>query len=175
MKFFLSITLTFFLSASYAQVPLTDSIRLSNAERDGKMMAKLLLEKNYKEFAKYTYPGVVALFGGAEKIAEVIKSSMEEIEEEGFTFTSCSVERPTGLIYTENEIQCTITQLLEMKTPTGRVVSKSTLIGISGNKGESWTFVDSQGKDIKTLQEILPNLSDDLVIPTKERIEIEKD
>ena len=41
----------------------------------------------------------------------------------------------------------------------------STLIAISNDKGENWYFVDTTGKDIKALQKLLPNLSDDLKIP----------
>lgn len=47
----------------------------------------------------------------------------------------------------------------------GRLISKSILIGISKNNGEDWTFIETSGKNLKTLQSTFKDLSDNLVIP----------
>ena len=47
----------------------------------------------------------------------------------------------------------------------GKISTSSTLIGISDDKGKTWTFIDAAGKDLATLRKVIPNLSDKLVIP----------
>jgi hypothetical protein len=52
-----------------------------------------------------------------------------------------------------------------MRVPGGRIVSQSTLIGISNNGGENWYFIDTSGKDIQTMKRSFSNLSEKLIIP----------
>ena len=138
-------------------------------------MVKSLFEKDYKTFAKYTYPAIVKMIGGEDKMAQKLKKSFEQMESQGISFTNCSIETPTLFVRCKNEIQCTITENIEMKVPQGRLVTKSTLIGISSDNGATWTFIDTQGKDVKNLRLNLPNLCESLIIPPNDQPTIYKE
>lgn len=41
------------------------------------------------------------------------------------------------------------------------------LIAISTDKGANWTFIDTSGKDISTMEKTFPYLSSQLELPSK--------
>lgn len=168
MKYWILITAILLSFSSTAQVSQEDSVYLDNVEKQGRIMAELLVAKDYKAFVKFTHPQVIKMLRGEEKMVEVLKESMETMEADGFSIVNCTISRPLKIIQFKTELQCTVPQTLEMKTPEGRMVTKSTLIGISGDKGANWVFIDTQGKELKILQARFPNLSPELVIPQKE-------
>ncbi len=131
------------------------------------MMGAFLVKKDFNEFCKYTYPKIVEMMGGKQKMIEVLENGVKEMQKEGTAFLKVSFGVPSDVITTKNELQCTMPQTIEMKVPDGRLVSQSTLIAISTDKGLNWYFVDTSGKDIETMKKTLPNLSAELVIPKK--------
>ncbi len=169
MKYLQTIILTFAYFLSSGQNNYNDSISISNVLIQGNKMANELLNKNYEAFAKYTYKPIIDMAGGEKQIVEIIENGMKGIEAEGLFFTKCSIEKPENIIHINEELQCTVFETIEMKTPKGRMVTKSILIGISIDNGQNWTFIDTSNKDLQKLKEVLPNLSDKLVIPKKEK------
>lgn len=165
MKYLLINAMLLLFSTSFAQTQQTDSLHIINVEKQGSIMAKLFLANDYEGFVEYTYQPLIDLVGGKEKVIQIIEQAVDKIAIDGFYITNCSVEKPKNIIRHKNDLQCTIIQNLEMKTSTGRLVSTSTLIGISNDNGENWTFIETSGKNLKTLQSTFKDLSDNLVIP----------
>lgn len=63
-----------------------------------------------------------------------------------------------------------------MKVPGGRATAKSFLLGISTDKGKTWTFVDGNGiGDEKVKRKLLPNLPAEFKLPKKEKPVFRKD
>lgn len=137
----------------------------STIKEQGEKMAASFMQQDFNSFANYNYPKVVEMMGGKEKMVEVLESGIKSMQEQGSTFLNVTVGDPSDVITIGEELQCTVPQTTEMKVPDGRVVSESTLIAISSDKGANWYFFDTSGKDIATLKQTLPNLSDALVIP----------
>ena len=166
MKQFITILLALSLLSAKAQLPVKpDSLLYPIVEMQGNAMAKLLLVKDYKAFVKYTYPPVIQMSGGEAKLVALIKQSFKGLEGQGYSITSIAVDKPGAIIHFGKKMQCTITQVLEMKTPKGRLVSTSFLIGNSDNNGKNWTFIDTHGAELKTLRSSIPGLSTQLIIP----------
>lgn len=167
MKKLLTLILLLPFLFSKAQVVPADSTLIPIVEKQGTAMAKLLLAKDYSAFVKYTYPPILKMAGGEAKMTALIKQSFKQIEDQGYKILKVSIENPTGIIHFGKKLQCSVTQLLEMKVPNGRIVSKSTLIGNSDNNGKNWTFLDTHGATLQELQKTIPGLSNDLIIPEK--------
>jgi len=174
MRHFLLLSFIFFGTFAAAQTEQPDSVALNRAQEQGNIMAKLLLAKNYKAFAKYTYPPVVELSGGEDKMAVLIQQSVDQLQSQGYTFTSFSIEKPLQLIHFNKLLQCTVTEIIELKVPNGKLTTRASLIGISSDKGQNWTFVDTHGSDLGTLQKQVPGLSDSLQIPGQQPPVFEK-
>lgn len=170
MKYLIStFTLLFICISLSAQKPLPDSISQSNAENQALTMANYLLAKDYKNFTAYTYPAIVKMAGGADQMAKFMEKSINDMAKEGFTFSNIEIRDCSQIIHTGIQLQCTLTEVIEIKNPDGKLIQKSTLIGISGDKGVNWTFIDTHGAPLKKLQQTLKELSNELVIPAMEK------
>ncbi len=146
----------------------TRNIDYSNTiKKQAEMMSQLLLKKDFISFCKYTYPKIIDMMGGKQKMVEVMENGTKEMQSSGVEFLHVTIGEPSKIITIRNELQCTVPQTIEMKVPNGRLISKSTLIAISIDNGKNWYFVDTSGKDIETMKKGLPNLSGELIIPEK--------
>jgi len=174
MKHCLFLLFFFFGTFVTAQTGQTDSLAMNRAQQQGNVMAKLLLAKDYKAFAKYTYQPVIDISGGEDKMVALIQQSIDQLQNQGYSFTNFTIEKPLQLIHFNNTLQCTITEIIEMKVPSGQLTSKASLIGISGDNGQNWTFIDTHGSDLPSLQKQVPGLSDGLQIPEQQQPVLEK-
>jgi hypothetical protein len=46
-----------------------------------------------------------------------------------------------------------------MKVNGGKLITETTLIGISPNKGKTWYFMDAADRDMNKMRSMFPNLS----------------
>jgi hypothetical protein len=144
---------------TYSKILKSDAVKMANA----------LLEKDYNMFCDYTYPQVVKMVGGKQKMMNTLKTATLEMEKEGYSFLKVTIGEPTEIFISKNELQATITQELEMKVPEGKLVTISTLIAISTTKGKKWHFIDASNKNISELRKALPSLSKELIIPIQSK------
>ncbi len=138
-------------------------------KKQAEIMAKLLLEKDFSSFTKFTYPKIVEMLGGKQKMIDILKRNSKEMLSKGIDFKNVTIDEPSRIFNKGKELQCTIPQTIEMKVPNGRLITKSTLIAISTDNGKNWYFVDTSGKNIQTMKKTLPNLSEELEIPEKKQ------
>ena len=167
MNYLLIIIISFFGLSSSTQIQQQDSIYIHRILEQGTVMGQLLVAKDYKLLCKYVYPPVIEKYGSEDKMIGLMKQVLEQMEITGYTILNVSVVDPLSIVHFKDEIQCALSQNIEMKIPTGREMLHSGLIGISADNGENWTFIDTQGKELKALQTFFPNLSDSLVLPEK--------
>ena len=132
---------------------------------DANKMGESFLKGDFKTFSNYTYPKILQAVGGAAKMEQVLTKTVADLKSQGISFTRISFDEPTRIITSGNELQSTITQHTEMNTSNGKTMTNSILIAISTDNGNNWTFVDTSNKDMKTLRQVLPNLSKDIVLP----------
>lgn len=167
-----SLPFLLFCSSLISQTLPSDSASQSNAVRQATTMANLLLKKDYKGFTAFTYAPIIKMAGGLDKLASYMELSFKGMEGEGFSIANVTVENCSKIIHTEKQLQCTLTEVIELKHTGGRLIQKSTLIGISNDKGITWTFIDTHGETLKKLQETIKELNNDLVIPKQQEPEI---
>lgn len=157
--------IVFFYSSTFGQSKNIDHALIIKEQAEE--MVQWLLKKDFRSFCKYTYPKIIEMMGGQQKMVEFLEKSSKEMKSEGVEFLNITIGNPSDVIIVGNELQCTVPQTLEVKVPNGRVISQSTLIAISKDNGKQWYFVDTSGKDIQTMKKTLPNLSAELIIPEK--------
>jgi hypothetical protein len=139
----------------------------STIKRQAEEAANALLMKDYTILLKYTYPKVVELLGGGEKMIELVKKGRAELESQGITIDSARIGDPSNTVRAGDEIHCLVPQTVTMKVPKGKVRSASYLIGISGDDGKNWYFIDTVQITMENVKNILPNYNAALVIPAK--------
>ncbi|MBC7936017.1 MAG: hypothetical protein H7Y86_11760 [Rhizobacter sp.] len=171
----LSLLFLCFLATGYTQASLTVKEQQANAEKQAKILSDHLLKKEYKAFAAFTHPTVVKMMGGIDKMAAYMEQAVAGMKSEGFTFTKISVSTPLKIIEEAKQLQCTITQHIELTHAEGKLLQKSTLIGISVDRGANWTYIDTHGESLQKLQETMPELSNQLIIPKMEEPQVIED
>ena len=89
------------------------------------------------------------------------------MKNDGFKFINMNYSSPSKFIKKGKELQITLTQELLMETPKGKILGSYSLIGVSIDNGKNWKFIDTSGKDKKTMLKYFPNLSSEIVIIPK--------
>ena len=174
-----SIVFLFTLSLFFngiAQTGRSDTL-IQNAEmhQQAEKMAQLLLKKDFKSFTAFTYPKVVEMMGGSQRMVQTLEKGFKDMESQGIRILAISFGSHSPILVYGGEQQCILPQTIEMKVPGGRLVSNATLIAISKDNGKKWYFIDTSGKDIKTMKTSLKNLSGQLPIPEKQEPEFIRD
>ena len=124
-----------------------------------------MVKSDYAAVAEMTYPPLVEKVGGRDKMIASIKSGMEAMKAQGVSFQSVSVEDdPSDTVPNGSELYVVVPYTLKMNVPQGTLAAKTYVIGISGDNGKSWKFVNG-AKDMGRIKELLPNLPDQLKLP----------
>ena len=119
----------------------------------------------------HTYPALVKMMGGREKVIESIESKMKQMKAQGISITAYNVGDPGEFLTEGPNTFVIIPATIEIAIPDGKLVSKTYLLGVSPDSGKTWTFVDGAGvaqfKD--KLDMILPKLPMNLKLPEAEK------
>lgn len=167
MKIILGLCLCISFLSCNAQEKPADTVLINTIAQQAKLMGDALVKKDYSKFVNYTHPAILKMSGGKEAMIELLSTSLEKMEGEGFLFRNISIGKPSGFVQYKNEIQAIIPQTIEMSVPGGQLVSVSSLVAVSSDNGTNWTFVDTQGKPVEELKKVIPSLSSELIIPAK--------
>lgn len=136
-------------------------------------MKKFFLTADYENFANYTYPGIIEMMGGKSEMVKITEETINQMKSGGFSFTDLNFKEPSGFLKKADELQCALTQIIVMQTPSGKIETETTLIAISDDNGQNWTFIDTSGKGKESMLMYFPNLHDDIVIKPRKQKTIE--
>lgn len=155
-----------------AQTIDSDSIQQKmNVKSDGDSMCSYFLYKDFNNFIRFTYPKLLEMYGGKEKLLGILDKGTKEMEASKEAYLKVEIGEPSTILSVGDELQCTLPQTIELRQATGKAIIKTTLIAISANKGLSWYFIDTHNNNITNMQGYLPNLSSKLVLPKTEKPE----
>lgn len=163
--------LLWIFNISHAQnKPLNQSGLLTiRLQQQAELMAQAFLKGDYQTFAKYTYPALVSAMGGESHMASTLSQTVTDMNAKGMSFSDITVDSPTNIVKSGNELQCTLQQHTTIRLASGRAVATSTIIAISKDNGKNWLFVDTSNKDLLAMRKALPNLSKAIVIPQQQK------
>lgn len=141
---------------------------LENLKGQANIMGQAFISGDYRTFAKYTHPLIVRSIGGEIKMVDELNKMSSNLKNRGMSFGKITFDEPSKIVRSKNELQSTLSQHTEVKLADGNAISTSTLIAISTDNGNSWTFVDTSNKSIETIRKLLPNLNNSIIIPLQQ-------
>ena len=153
--------------------PVVDDPKLQQLVREkAQEYSTALVEGDYGRFVDLTYPKVVERGGGRDKMIAQIKSGVTSID-----ISSVKVDVPTEFAMAGPDLIAIIPAVTEMGVPVvGEVTLKSFLIGVSNDKGKTWTFIDGTsfagGDNIERFKKLLPGFPDTLKLPKVEKPDV---
>ena len=143
-----------------------------NLTARAKELEDALQHKDYAKVIDLTYPKVVEYAGGREKLLAAMTNELKTMEAEGVEIVSSSSSAPSQFVHEASSIYAVVPITSKFKAKDGMFQIEGSLIAISTDAGQNWTFVDATGKDQVELKKILPNLDKLKLPPEKEPVKV---
>jgi hypothetical protein len=150
---------------------LDDPRALENLKSQADDVRRAVLAADHQRMADLTHPRVVEMMGGRAKFVQRLGEIEAELSGDGLRFMDFVFAAPPELVETAGEVYAILPYTLEMTGPDGaRGTTPTYLIGVSGDHGTHWTFLDGNGVagDRTKLKTILPDFPDRLPVPAKQ-------
>lgn len=156
--------------AALAAEPSKEAVR-----KIAKGMSEAFLAEDWAKIVDHTYPALIKEYGGRKKAIETIGATVKALKEKGYVMTKHEIGE-LGDFHTEGENTFVIVPTTsETKAPVGTIRVQSFLLGVSPDRGKSWTFADGAGIQAKEIREkLLPKLPETLKLPEKAKPEVIK-
>jgi hypothetical protein len=135
---------------------------------------RALIKEDFAKVADLTHPRVVKLMGGRDKMIATLATGMKAMKAQGFAPRSAKVDEPSDPVAAGPDLFVVVPYQLEIKVPGGKLLQKSFVIGVSGDRGKSWSFVNGD-LDVKQVKAVLPHLPEKLKLPEKQKPVFVKD
>jgi len=150
--------------------PQTEQIRKLAAENSA-----ALTSGNYARLVELTYPKVVEMIGGRDKMIETLRKGTEDMKAHGNAILGAEVSEPKEVVPRGDKQFAIVPMITRMQVPEGTLHFKGFLIAISEDRGKTWTFIDGAGlvkepgKEKEKLAQVLPDFPPQLSLPTPEQ------
>ena len=122
------------------------------------------------DFAKvvdYTYPKVLEMVGGRDKMLTLIKQGDEQNKADGVSYVSVEIGDPGQIEKIDTQIFAVLPMKLTMKAPDGKFIGESALVGISDDGGQNWKFISSVSQ--KRFNAVFPKAADKIKMPEEKQ------
>lgn len=157
---------------SVANAPLPQSTQRAKSYPNAKIQANQLndavLAGDYEKAADLTYKKLIELIGGRAKYISALKGGMNETQSDRFRIITTVSDEPTQIIEVGSDVYAVLPTTMRIKVAEGILVGQSTLIGVSNDRGEHWTFIDAgPGSSQEQMKTLFPAVADQLKIPER--------
>jgi hypothetical protein len=156
------LTLLFVLMSIYTCLIAQD--HKAKIKQTAQLLLAATLKEDYSTTLDYTYPKFLQLHGGKDSVLNTIKEGLRKMEEQNMKLVieSGHFGEPSDEVKVDSLIYCVIPEKLRIKINGSTYITTSSLIGISSDNGNSWTFLE--GASRLGLKSLLPGI-DKLNIP----------
>jgi hypothetical protein len=177
LAFLLNVTLLLYVGHIGRSVAgRADAAKPADVKQKAQEVSRALLAGDYAKVADLTYPKAVEAAGGRDGMIAAAQVVIRQMNERGITLRSFAIDDPSELLTEGGNTFTVLPTTVEMAALGGRVVARSYLLGISGDGGKTWAFVDGSGLDTPEKRgKVLPKLPARLTLPEKQAPEFIKD
>jgi hypothetical protein len=143
-----------------------------NLTARAKELQDAVARKDAARMIDLTYPKLIEFVGGRDKMMAETTKQFRAFEAEHVQIISSTCEAPSQVVSDASGIYAVVPVKSKWKAEAGVFQTEGTLIGISTDGGQSWTFVDAAGKDEDDLKQVLPNIDQLKLPPMKPPVKI---
>ena len=137
----------------------------SLVKKQANELAQAAIRGDFLKAIHYTYPKMVQLAGGKEKMLKVAKAGMKSMKKKGMEIDFASIGTPGKFYKAGKQIHCLVPETIRLKLSKGHAISTGFLLAISNDGGKTWTFIDLNQFTNESIVDILPNFNQNLKIP----------
>jgi len=150
--------------------PQTQRIRQFAAENSA-----ALTSGNYARLVELTYPKVVEMSGGRDKMIETLRRGSEDMKAHRSAILGAEVSEPKEVVTAGEKQFAIVPMTVRLQVPDGTLREKGFFIAVSEDRGKTWTFivgtglVTEPGKEKQKLAQVLPDFPPQLSLPAREQ------
>jgi hypothetical protein len=123
-----------------------------------------LVSGNLDRFADLTYPKVVKISGGKEKMKRELEKGQKEMKADGYGLISAQIGKIGDIVKVGSERFVIVEYVLKTNVPNGYLVRDSFLLGVA-SVNEDWTFVDGVGLHRPEAKKYFPEIIGKIALP----------
>ncbi len=132
-------------------------------------MKTAILNEDYSVVVDYALPKVIEMYGGEEGMLNKIEKTMGAMKTQGLAAEELNFNNPSSFVEQKGYLQCTLDQILVMKSDSRKIQIETTLFAVSDDGGENWKFLDVAGMPVEFLRNLFPNLHPDITLKPKQQ------
>ncbi len=144
---------------------------LKAIQKLGQQCMTAIIDGDFNRLVDLTYPKVVEMSGGREKMVAMMEKDSKEMKEQLIPTT---VNEPAEVLKIGAQKFAILTYQLKLKVPGGILKRDSFLIGIMDKPGDGWTFIDGTVLDQVGAKVVFPAAADKLRLPPRAELVFEK-
>jgi hypothetical protein len=134
-----------------------------------RQLSEAVARGDFETAADMTYPKVITLAGGRAKLIALMRAALESAAEEDMKILPGTIGEPSEAMTQGANMFVVVPITSEFATSKGKLVGKSYLLGVSSDKGRTWSFVQGGSfDDPKFRAQLLPTLPPGLTLPADE-------
>ena len=145
-----------------------DDLKLKEIKARAEESLNSFVSGDYQKVTDLTYPKVVEMMGGREKMISSVEQQMKDMKAQGFELISVSVSVPKEVVAGGSQLFALVPYNLKLKTPKGVLNQQSYLLAISNKDDVKWTFIDVTDFDEAQLKTVVPGVIGKLTFPKKQ-------
>ena len=136
-------------------------------------MTTALSRGDFARVADLSHPKLVAAAGGREKLIATLADAAKQMRAKGIAIRSAAVDAPADPVANGDFLYVVVPYTLSMTAPEGKLKQKSFVVGVSGDGGRTWRYVNGD-MDPRFVKSVLPDLPDTLKLPKREQPTVDK-
>ncbi|HZY39807.1 MAG TPA: hypothetical protein VFE53_24300 [Mucilaginibacter sp.] len=134
-------------------------------KQQAEMLEQAVISGDYKTVVDHTYPGVIDIVGGKDKMLSSTTDAMNNLKTQGITIEKATIGSP-GKFYTAGtEIHCLVPETMRLKLPNGHATVHSSILAVSADGGKTWSYMDINANSKDLIPKLFPHFNPDLKIP----------
>ena len=131
-------------------------------EEDIQQMGQALAKGDYEAFMAFNHPMLIQNYGGEEEFRYILENALMEFLQTGYRINGTKFLDVRDIESSGNQLQAVITQELSMQQNGVDTVILQSMLAVSENRGESWYYMDINGKTKDEIQRFFPSLLEDI-------------
>lgn len=139
----------------------------ATVKQQAQICGQAILHNDPEAFVSMLHPKAILALGGRNAVIKKLRQANQERKDQGSLIRSVTIGNVTQITQSKTEMFAVVPQTIETAARDGILRGESYLLGVSGDGGKTWRFIDSAevaelGDQMHTL---LPNLPADLRLP----------
>jgi len=131
--------------------------------------SRAFMNGDFGKLLDSTYPKLIELGGGREKVLSLIEGQMKEMRDEGMKIIAYTMGEPEPSVRAGAKLVAILPLKLRMESREYKMELSSFWLAVSTDEGKSWKFISGSSLNSDTLKLVLPEAVGKIKLPVVEQ------